>query len=76
MKVYISISYSVVASSKVKQISEKKTETLHGAKRTLTRSKLGIAKKIKTEIKPEVKLEVKPTAALLSICAYSDSDSD
>ena len=38
---------SVLAASNVKQVGEKKVATLSGAKRTLSASKLGIAKKSK-----------------------------
>ena len=40
--------FLVLAASNVKQIAEKKVATLSGAKRTLSASKLGIAKKSKS----------------------------
>ena len=81
---------SVLAASNVKQVGEKKVATLSGAKRTLSASKLGIAKKSKhpgpspvTKMAPPpnpISVPVKPVAqkpsALASLCSYSDSDSD
>jgi len=79
---------SVLAASNVKQVGEKKVATLSGAKRTLSASKLGIAKKAKhpspiTKMTPPPNpksVPVKPVAqkpsALASLCSYSDSDSD
>jgi len=74
----------VLATQKIKTQKEKKVETLSGVKRTLSRSKLGIVKKTKSEfIEPKVEPKEEPVeqkheppASLLNLCNYSDSDSD
>ena len=85
------IIFLVLAASSVKQIGEKKVATLSGAKRTLSASKLGIAKKSKpssavTKMAPPPNrkepsvpsLPVKPVAQKSSALASlcSYSDSD
>jgi len=71
--------------SKSTSQGEKQIGTLSGQKRTLSMSKLGIVKKVKGEaikvkIEPveekELKPKSKPSLSLLSLCHYSDSESD